>query len=71
MPDLHPQDWLLIVQALDELADELTICGREPPRGTRARKLADRFAAEQGLHRDALHTQLDPTWNGPTDERQP
>jgi hypothetical protein len=69
--DLHPQDWLLIVQALDELAEDLTLCGHEPPRAERAKALADQLAAEQGPHRDAIHTQLDPTWNGPTTNRDP
>ncbi|CCQ34987.1 hypothetical protein HLRTI_003106 [Halorhabdus tiamatea SARL4B] len=68
--DLHPQDWLIIVQALDELAEELTYCGRKPPRAERARNLADHFAAQNGIHRDAIQTQLDPTWHGPADGRE-
>lgn len=71
LEEYHPQDWLLILQALDECADELTYAGREPPRAERARYLADRLAAEQGLPRDAIQTQIDPTYNGPTDDRTP
>ncbi len=69
--DLYPQDWLLIIAGLDVIADDITFCGREPPRAQRARQLADRLAAEQGLHRDAVHNQIDPTWNGPDDGSRP
>uniref|UniRef100_UPI001082DEF0 hypothetical protein n=1 Tax=Halorhabdus rudnickae TaxID=1775544 RepID=UPI001082DEF0 len=64
-----PQDWLLIVQALDECAAKLTYVDREPPCATRARVLADQLATEHDFLRDALDTQLDPTWRGPTDTR--
>ena len=69
--DLHPQDWLLIIKGLEIFADDLTFCGREPPRAERARYLADRFAAEQGIHRDAMHTQIDTSWNGPGEYTRP
>ena len=68
--DLHPQDWLLIVEGVEKIADDLTFCGREPPRAERARQLADRLAAEQGIHRDAMHSQIDPTWRGAGDDNR-
>lgn len=58
MPELHPQEWLLIVQALvDHAGPEI-----DSPREQYCWGLADRIAAEQGLSLSEAVRQTDPEW---------
>ena len=56
----HPQDDLLIIEALDAFADQLD--GTNAVRAARARRLATEIAAEHGLDvADALF-QIEDDW---------
>jgi hypothetical protein len=62
MPD-HPQDWLLVLEALVEFAgNPRTLSSREE----RAYELIEEIAAEQGLAPSDCILQIDDDWQGPT-----
>jgi len=63
MPELHPQDWLLVAEALIAWAGN----PREiyDPREERAYELAEAIAAEEGLAPSEALQQVDDDWSGP------
>lgn len=63
MPDLHPQDWLLVAEALVFYAGDPREF--ETGREERAYELAELIAAEQGLEPHDLARQIDNEWSGP------
>lgn len=67
MPDLHPQDWLLIIEGLVTLSRDLDERGIEPERSERARELITIIAEEQGLDSVESVKQVDSDWNGESD----
>lgn len=58
---MHPQDRLLIAEALVQFAggDDLA------PRERRAWELAEAIVAEEGLPMDGFVQQIDSDWSGP------
>ncbi|MCU4719676.1 hypothetical protein [Halapricum hydrolyticum] len=61
--DFHPQDWLLIIEALSQWRLELRHVNRD--RAERAAELADLIALEQGLDPVCCIEQIDQEWSGP------
>ena len=64
MPDLHPQDWLMLVEATSFW---LRYCDDYPshPRRQRAEEVIELICAEQGLSQPEAITQIDDDWSGP------
>ncbi|WP_181685815.1 hypothetical protein [Halorhabdus salina] len=62
MPEYHPQDWLLIVEALVSWAGNAN--DLDTPRQRRAWALAEEIAAEQGLAPGEALLQVDDDWSG-------
>ena len=60
--EMHPQDWLLIIQALNEYIRLAKI--DEPERADRADELVEAIAAEQGLGPVRCVDQIDYSWAG-------
>ena len=65
MPDLHPQDWLLFVEAT---AHWLRYSDDYPSgaRRQRAEELIEAICAEQGLSQPEAIAQIDDEWGGPS-----
>lgn len=61
--DFHPQDWLLIIEALSQWRLELRHFDCD--RAERAAELADAIAIEQGLDPVQSIEQIDQQWSGP------
>lgn len=62
MPDLHPQDWLIIVEAVEfwiRQSDEYP----KPPRRQRASEIVEEVLEERGLDGRTI-LQVDDGWNG-------
>ncbi len=60
---------LQLVQTLEELTENLPLCGPEHP--CRPRQSTRRSPRRRTrTHHDAIPSQLDPTWNGPTDAHE-
>lgn len=59
---LHPQDWLLIAEALVEWAGNPNEI--ESPREERAWELVDMIAIDQALPANELIDQIDDDWGG-------
>ena len=64
--DFHPQDWLLIIQALTEYSHLVEV--DEPWRADRADQLVEAIAAEHELHPERCVEQIDFSW-GRTESR--
>lgn len=60
--DFHPQDWILIVEALTALSWDRE--QSDPLRSHRADELIEAIAYEQGLSSPALIRQIDDDWTG-------
>ena len=61
---MHPQDCLLVAEALIAFAGDAR---SETSRERRAWELADALLEENGVEREALVTQIDEMWSGPND----
>jgi len=59
---MHPQDRLLIAEALVQFAGP---SGDLAPRERRAWELAETIVAEEGLPMDGFVQQIDSDWSGP------
>lgn len=60
--DFHPQDWLLIVEALVSWAGNPNTLNT--PRERRAYELTEIIVAEQGLDPGRALQQIDDNWSG-------
>jgi len=60
--EFHPQDWLLIAEALSQWRLELR--QYEPERAQRANELIEMIIAEQGLDPVYFFAQIDEGWSG-------
>ncbi|CCQ34921.1 hypothetical protein HTIA_p2819 (plasmid) [Halorhabdus tiamatea SARL4B] len=60
---MHPQDWLLVVEALIRFAGNPR--DLETPREERAYEIAEAIAAEQGLDPSEALQQINDEWSGP------
>ena len=59
---MHPQDRLLIAEALVAFAGDARIAQN---RELRAWELAERLLADTGIPQEALVSQVDRNWSGP------
>ena len=64
MSDLHPQDWLLIVEGLLKLSHDMDERGIEPDRSDRAIELTRIIANREGLDLPEGIMQVDSEWSG-------
>ena len=60
MQDWHPQDWLLVVEALTEYAMLADV--DDPDRADRADQLAEAIAHAHGLDPECCLGQIDERW---------
>jgi hypothetical protein len=60
--DFHPQDWLLIAEALASWASEFRHA--DVPEKERAWELIETIADEQGVEPDELASQAEIGWDG-------
>jgi len=56
----HPQDWLLVVEALTEYA--MLVEPVDRPRADRADQLAEAIVEREGLDPERCLEQIDETW---------
>ena len=59
--EFHPQDWLLITEALSQWRLELRHF--EPERANRAAELIERISDKQGLDSVRIVTQINEEWS--------
>ncbi|QCC51428.1 hypothetical protein [Halapricum salinum] len=60
--EFHPQDWLLIAEALSQWRLELRHF--EPERADRAAELIERISDKQGLDSVCIVAQINKEWSG-------
>ena len=60
MQDWHPQDWLLVVEALTEFA--MLVEDVAPARADRADQLAEAIIDQEGLDPERCLEQIDEQW---------
>jgi hypothetical protein len=60
--DFHPQDWILVVEALTAYSRDWEEI--EPDRSQRTDELIEAIANEQGISSPELIRQIDNNWSG-------
>jgi len=58
--DFHPQDWMLVAEALTAFSEDWEEI--EPERSRRADELVEAIANEQGVSSPELIRQIDSSW---------